>query len=177
MKAEGDLKGSRQQFEAALEIRQKMSDTASGYLVLSRVLLADEKLDDAREAVKRAAGLAVTSPDPAMKLPIAIQTTRVEAAAAEKARNHAGVASSIQKLRSVIASAQQLGYYEIESEARLRLAEEELNNDNHLRARSQLEVLEKETHKRGLELFSDKAQELLAVPPPSVSAKSSPGPP
>lgn len=219
LKAEGDLKGARQQYEAAMEIRQKMGetntiaesqvtladvaleeghadqaepllhaaiaefekeksdpDTASGYLVLSRALLAERKLDEAREAVKRAAELTLTSPDPAMKLPIAIQTARVERAAAEKPRNHAGVASSIQKLRSVIASAQKLGYYEIECEARLELAEAELKDDQ-VRARSQLEILEKETHKRGLEFLSHKAQGLAAVPQPSLSASSSPSPP
>jgi DNA-binding winged helix-turn-helix (wHTH) protein/tetratricopeptide (TPR) repeat protein len=219
LKAEGDLKGARQQYGAALEIRQKMGetstiaesqvtladlsleeghadqvepllraaiaefekeksdpDTASGYLVLSRALLAEGKLDEAREAVKRAAELTVTSPDPAMKLPIAIQTARVERGAALKARDHALVANSIQKLRSLIASAKKLGYYEIECEARLDVAEAELRIDP-ARARSQLEILEKETHTRGLEFLSHKAQGLIAVSQPSQSARSSPSPP
>jgi DNA-binding winged helix-turn-helix (wHTH) protein/tetratricopeptide (TPR) repeat protein len=219
LKAEGDLEGARQQYEAALEIRQKMGETstiaesqvtladlaieeghadqvepllraaiaefekeksdpdaASGYLVLSRALLAEGKLDEAREAVKRAAGLTVTNTDLAMKLPIAIQTARVEGGAVEKARDHARVASAIQKLRSAIVSAKKSGYYEIECEARLDVAEAELRIDP-ARARSQLEILEKETHERGLEFLSHKAQGLIAVPQPSVSARSSPSTP
>ena len=214
LKAEGDLKGARQQYEAALEIRQKMGematiaesqvsladlaleeghadqaepllraaiaefekeksdpDTASGYLVLSRALLAEGKLNEAREAVKRAADLTVTIPDPAMKLPIAIQSARVERAAAEKARDHAMAANSIQKLRSVIASAKKSGYYQIECEARLALGEAELRIDP-AGARSQLEILEKETRERGLKLFSQRAQGLVATEA-SLSARSS----
>lgn len=214
LKAEGDLRGARQQYEAALEIRQKMDemstiaesqesladlaleeghaeqaepllraaiaefekeksdpDTASGYFVLSRALLAEGKLDEAREAVKRAAELTVTSPDPSMKLPIAIQSARVAGAAATKGRDHAGLANSIQKLRSVIASARKLGYYEIECEARLALAEAELRIDP-ARGRSQLEILEKETRERGLKLISGRAQGMVG-PEASLSVRSS----
>jgi ATP/maltotriose-dependent transcriptional regulator MalT len=161
---------------AEFEKEKSDPDTASGYLVLSRALLAEGKLDEAREAVKRAAELTVTSPDPAMKLPIAIQTARVERGAALKARDHAMVSSSIQKLRSLIASAKKLGYYEMECEARLDVAEAELRIDP-ARARSQLEILEKETHTWGLEFLSHKAQGLIAVSQPSQSARSSPSPP
>ncbi len=215
LKAEGDLKGARQQYEAALEIRQKMGatstiaesqvtladlaleeghadqvepllraaiaefekeksdpDTAGGYLALSRAQLAEGKLDEAREAVKRATELTVTSPDPAMKLPIAIQTARVELAAGRKARDHATVATLIQKLRSVIVTAKRLGYYQTECEGRLDLAEAELRIDP-ARARSQLEILEKETHRRGLEFLSHKAQLLAARSKPLLSSRSS----
>jgi hypothetical protein len=79
-------------------------------------------------------------------------------------------------LRSVIASAKRLGYYQIECEARLALAEAELKV-NPAAGRSQLEILEKETHERGLEFFSHKAQLLASASQPSLSARSSPTPP
>jgi hypothetical protein len=54
------------------------------------------------------------------------------------------------------------GNFLIECEARLVLAEEELKADPAL-GRSQLEILEKETHERGLELLSHKAELLASV--------------
>ncbi len=215
LKAEGDLKGARQQYQTALEVRQKMGamstaaesqetladlaleeghpdqaepllrtaieefekeksdpDSASAYITLSRALLAQGKFDGARTAVERATKLTVTSPDPALKLPAAIQTARIEVATGQKASGHSALTAAIQRLRSVIASAKRLGYYQIECEARLVMGEAELTIDP-ATGRSQLEILERETREHGLELLSHKAQLLAAGSPPSLSSRSS----
>jgi ATP/maltotriose-dependent transcriptional regulator MalT len=159
---------------AIAEFEKEKSDpaTAASYAQLGQALLAQGKVDEARKAVEHATDLNRNSPDPALNLPIAIQFARVEAAAGQKATSHSGVAAAIQRLHSVIASARKLGYYEIECEARLALAEVEMKSDPTL-GRSQLETLAQETHERGLDLLSHKAQ-LLTATKPSWSARSSP---
>jgi len=214
LKAEGDLKGARQQYQAALDIRQKMGamstvaesqetladlaleeghpdqaepllraaieefekeksdpDSASAYMAMSRTLLAEGKLDEARLAMERATKLTVTSPDPALKLPAAIQSARIELAAGRKASGHSPLATVIQRLRSVIVTAKRLGYYQTECEARLAMGEAELAIDP-ATGRSELEILEHETHGHGLELLSHKAQLLAARSKPLLSSRS-----
>ena len=153
---------------AELEKEKADPDAASVYTVLSRALLMQGKLDEARKAVQRANEFSLTSPDPALKLPAAIQSARIDAARGQRGTGHAGPAA-VQRLRSVIASARKSGYYQIECDARLALAEAALETDP-ATARSQLEILEKETHERGLELFSRKAR-LAATSLPSMSAR------
>jgi DNA-binding winged helix-turn-helix (wHTH) protein/tetratricopeptide (TPR) repeat protein/TolB-like protein len=214
--AEGDFQGARQQYQAALDIRQnkgraldaaedQMSlsevsleeghpdqaesllrpaiaefekdkadpNAASAYTLLSRALLSEEKLDEARVTIQRAAKLSQGSPDPAVKLTIAVQAARVEAALSEKSNSHTALTGTIQKLHLVIDSARRLGYYKVECEARLALAEVKLKTDPDT-SRVQLEILEKETHNRGLELFAHRAGLLARTGQRSVSARSSP---
>jgi hypothetical protein len=138
-------------------------DTTNAYNLLSRILQAQGKLEDARKAIQHAAQLCRKSSDPALTLPIAIQTARLETAAADQdAAGHLALATARQQLRSTIATAKKLGYYQIECEARLALGEAELKA-NPTSGRSQLETLEKETHERGLELLSRKARLLVSA--------------
>jgi tetratricopeptide (TPR) repeat protein len=163
---------------AITEFENEKSDpaAAAAYAGLSQALLAQGKLDEARKAIQRANILTSSSPDPASKLPVAVQLARVEAAEGQKTTRSAGLAAAIPRLRSVVASARKLGYYQIECEARLALAEAEIKTDPTLSS-SQLEVLAHETHERGLDLLSHKAQLLAATNQPSWSARSSPTPP
>jgi DNA-binding winged helix-turn-helix (wHTH) protein/tetratricopeptide (TPR) repeat protein len=215
LKAEGDLAGARQDFEAARDTQQKAGDmglleesqaeiadvdleeghpaaaealvrpaitefeneksgpaTAAAYSELSQALLAQGKLDEARKAIQRATELNRDSFDPALRLPIAIQDARVEVATAQKGTEYASLASAIQRLHSVITSARTLGYYQLECEARLALAEAEMKTDPAL-SRSQMETLAQEAHERGLDLVSHKA-DLLTATKPAWSARSSP---
>ena len=151
---------------AIAEFEKEKSDpaTAASYAQVGQALLAQGKVDEARRAVEHAIDLNRNSPDPALNLPIAIQFARVEAAAGQKATSHSGVAAAIQRLHSVIASARKLGYYEIECEARLALAEVEMKTDPAL-SRSQSETLAQETHQRGMDLLSHKAHLLTLRPP------------
>lgn len=100
-------------------------ESAQGYTDLSRALLQEGKLEDARNALQHASENSRSSIDPAMKLPLAIQNARIEAAPHD-VRDHPDFATARQQLRSVITSARQLGYYQIECDARLALAEIEL---------------------------------------------------
>jgi hypothetical protein len=93
---------------------------------------------------------------------------RLENSRNEFERLHANGIAPRQQLRSAIATARRLGYYQIEYEARLALAVADLKTNPSL-GRSQLETLEKETHERGRELLSHKAELLVSVKQSSLS--------
>jgi len=151
---------------AEFETEKETPDATSAYTALSKALLAQGKLAEARQTIQRAIKVSRNSPEPVLTLPIAIQSARVETAVSGKdAAGRLALATSRQHLRSTIATAKQLGYYQIECEARLALGEMELKA-NLAGGRSQLETLEKETHERDLELLSRKAQLLASSDPP-----------
>lgn len=210
--AQGDLAGARQQYQEALETRQKLDernlvaesqvslaelsleeghpeqaetllrqattefekengtpDATSAYTLLSRTLLTEGKLEEARKAIQHAAELGRKSPDPALTLPLTIQNAQIELlAAATGTSGHLALATASQRLRLAIVTARKLGYYQIECEARLALGEAELKANPAL-GRSHLETLAKETHERGLELVSHKAELLASVKQSSPS--------
>jgi DNA-binding winged helix-turn-helix (wHTH) protein/tetratricopeptide (TPR) repeat protein len=148
---------------AEFEKEKETPDATSAYTLLSRTLLAQGKLVEARKAIQHAAELGRKTPDPALTLPLTIQDAQVEiAAAAPGTAGHLALATARQKLRPAMATARKLGYYQIECEARLALAVADLKA-NPARGRPQLEMLEKETHERGLELLSRKARLLVSA--------------
>ena len=202
-----DLHGARQQFEQALQTRQKAgepdliaesqaqladldldeghadhaesllrtaivqfekeksnSDTTNAYTDLSRAQLMEGKLQDARRAIVHAKEVAGSSPDPALKLPIAIQTARVEVAEAEfKARGRTTFAAARERLHSAEERAKRLGFYTLECQTRLALGELELKSNPAL-GRSELNVVATEARGKGLELLARQAEQALAAP-------------
>jgi hypothetical protein len=131
--------------------------------VLSHALLLQGKLPEARNAVQRATELSLTSSDPALKLPAAIQHARVEiASAAPGASTTSGpLAAARLELRTVVATARKLGYYQLECEARILLGELEVKI-NPVTGRSQLSTLASETRRRGLQLLARDAEQALS---------------
>lgn len=143
-------------------------DSASAYTLLSRVLQAEGKIEDARTAVEKAADLARSTPDPELQWPIVIQRARVETSAAQgtahNTKQRPALALAIQQLHGVIASAKKLGYYQLECEARLAMAEAEMKTDAGA-AKAHADVLTREAHQHGFELIARKAQELAGPAP------------
>lgn len=144
-------------------------DSSSAYTLLSRVLLAQGKLDEARTAANKGARLSLSSADPALRLPAEIQQARVELAVGDAS----GIVEARQTLHAVIATAAKLGYYSIECEARLVLGELELKPNPSVGHR-QLTALISETHDRGLELMSRQAKNAIAAS--GVVARNHPAP-
>jgi hypothetical protein len=116
-------------------------------------------LDGARNAAERAAELSLTSSDPALRLPAQIQQARVEMASSKDENTNS--ASSSRHLNSVIATAKRLGYYNLESEARLALGQLELRINSSL-GNKQLKALAAETRTRGYELVARHAEEAMS---------------
>lgn len=131
--------------------------SSSANALLSRVLLMEGNLDEARRAAQRALELSQTSADPALRLPAEIQQARIEMASTASASS----TGASQQLQAVISSAKRLGYYDIECEARLALGELEMKTNASL-AHRQLTALASEAHSRGLELLAHQAQGAIA---------------
>ncbi len=147
---------------AEFEKEKSDPDSTSAYTELSRALLMEDKLEDARKAIQHATELSRTSPDPALKLPIAIQTARVMLAAVRgNERGHPTLAAVRQQLHFTSDIAKRLGYYRAECESRLALGEVEVKANPDL-GRSELKRLAVEAHEHGMEQISRKATALAA---------------
>lgn len=144
---------------AEFEKEKSDPDSSSAYTLLSRALLMQGKLDEARASAQRGAELSLTSSDPALKLPAEIQQVRVEAASAETDRKR--LVAALRRLQSVIATANGLGYYNIECQARLALGELEPKVNSSL-GHKHLAALATETRSRGLELLARQAEGTMA---------------
>jgi eukaryotic-like serine/threonine-protein kinase len=142
---------------ALAEFEKEKSDpnSSSAYTLLSRTLLMQGEVEEARKAVERGANLSLTSSDPALKLPAQIQQARVEMAGAAVSKSSLAVAH--QRLRSIIATAMRLGYRNLEYEAQLTLGELELKTDSSL-AHKHLTIVASETRSLGLELLARRAE-------------------
>ena len=163
--------------EAIVEFEKENAtpDEISVYVELSRVLRTQEKLDEAAKTIAHADELSHGSPDPALKLPLAIEQARVRSAKAPSGapgRSERSVARH--QLHAVISRARKLGYYNLECEA--RLAEVELDRmEGASTVHSQAAALEVETQKNGFLLLSKKASLLASNGPLATSAPESAG--
>ncbi|MHB8524751.1 MAG: hypothetical protein ACYDD2_01150 [Candidatus Acidiferrales bacterium] len=129
---------------------------------LSRILLREGKLAAARQIISNALALSAATSDPALKLPVAIQDARIEAAElASRTKFKPDLSDPRRKLLNVLSTARQLGYYGIECDARLALGELDLRLDPPA-ARAHLSALARESRAHGLNLISHKAAILQA---------------
>lgn len=149
--AENLLRQAIAQFEKA----HSEPDLVGAYVLLSQALLKQDRLEEARTAVAHAIDLNRNSANPALKLPSEIQQARVEAATAASDKKR--LESAQRHLESVIATANRLGYYRLECEARLALGEIELKTISSL-AQKHLKALASDTRNRGFELLARQAE-------------------
>ena len=148
---------------AEFEKEKSDPDSTTAYTELSRALLMEDKLQDARNTIQHAAELGRTSPDPALKLPIAIQTARVMLAAVrENEHGHPTLAAVRQQLHTASETAKGLGYYREECESRLVLGEMEGKANPDL-GRAQMTKLADEAHQHGMEQIARKATGLAGT--------------
>ena len=154
--AEKDLRQSLAEFQSENAVLDEIrADTD-----LSRALLEESKVPEARgiisDALKRVAG----SDDPSLKLPVAIIDARIQtaeiAARAQNAKSHPDFSAPLRKLNSAISEAHRLGYFGQECEARLALSEIE-RRENPSAARAHLAELARAAHQHGMELVARKA--------------------
>jgi tetratricopeptide (TPR) repeat protein len=160
VEAETDLRGALVEFEKEKDV----GNAVAADVDLTRALLMQGKVEEARKTILLARDLSVTNPDPAVKLPVAIQEARTEFAMTDTAAEPPRPAADARgQLQSVIATAHRRGYVTFECEARLALGELEMQTHPGL-GRSTVEALEKEMHERGYERISWEAARLLAPP-------------
>jgi hypothetical protein len=123
-------------------------------------LLKQGKLADARTTISDAVALSRTSADPSLTLPASIQNARVEVAELEsKPFSKPDLSKPRRKLEEASLTAQRLGYYGIECDARLALGELEMRLTP-AAGRAHLRALANQAHQRGLDLVARQAGEL-----------------
>ena len=146
---------------AIAEFEKENSDPAlaSGFTILSHALLMQNKVEEAKTAIDAAIKYSQTSSDPSLKFSSIIQRARVEAAGSHREADTSG---ALQDLRSTIAAVKKLGYYNLETEARLALGELQVKS-NSSAARYILTELATEAQGRGFGLIARRAQEALAA--------------
>lgn len=121
--------------------------------------------------VKRGYTLSISSPDPALRLPAAIQSARVEVAAAfARARDGKAAMPALQKLKVVAITAKRLGYFDLECEARLALGEASMAM-NAPAGRTELSTLADEARGKGYMLVAQKAELLGKVSVEQVASR------
>ena len=118
--------------------------------LLSRSLLQQGKLEDARKAIARALILSKKSSDVTVRLPLAIQNAYAQAAA-----NNLPEAERF--ARNVLVEANKLGFVRIELEASLAIGEIQLQGRNPTLGRKRLEETEITARSKGFELIARKA--------------------
>jgi hypothetical protein len=137
-------------------------DEIGAWASLSRDLLAQGKVAEAREALSRGLKLADLRDFPLLALPMEVLEARISAAEARPgAMGKAGLTAAAHKLHAVSQRAAQLGLYRIQREAQLALGEVELRL-NAGAARVQLARLAVEARGRGFELLARQAEQKVA---------------
>lgn len=157
---------------ARFEEEKSDPSASAAYTDLSRALLMEGRTDEAHKAVERAMELSMTSSDPALKLPAAIQKARVEMASAGQSGNST-LAGIRMQLNAAVGTTRKLGYYDLECEARIALGALEVKV-NPASARMQLTALASETRSHGLELLARQAEQAITVAGTSISAANQP---
>ncbi len=162
---EGKLPEAEQAFRKSLaEFRAENAvlDEIQAQTDLSRTLLREGKVADARQAISDAMTLSASSRDPSLKLPVAIMDARIQAAelsAQANKKSKPNFSLPRRKLLNALATAHRLGYYSIECDARLAIAELDLKQ-NSPSARAHVMQLAREAREHGLNLVSRKAAAL-----------------
>jgi hypothetical protein len=116
------------------------------------------RTDEARTTIDQALKLSNTNSDPALSLAASIQNARVDSASAA---GKTGMVSAQQKLRGVSADARKIGYFNLECEARLVMAEL-LMRTNTASATAQLSTLAADARSHGFTHIVRRAERILA---------------
>jgi DNA-binding winged helix-turn-helix (wHTH) protein/tetratricopeptide (TPR) repeat protein len=170
--AEGHAGGAEplvRQAIAEFEKEQSTSDTISGYTSLSRVLLAQAKVPEAREAITHAYRLASLNEFPVLSLPLEILQVRATTAAKPGIAGNNDLAAAGRDIRAVIQQLHRLGLYITECEARLALGELKMRL-NPASGHAQLAALATETRSRGLELLARQVEQAISTADSVVAA-------
>ncbi|HVO60996.1 MAG TPA: serine/threonine-protein kinase [Terriglobales bacterium] len=147
VEAEGLVRSAAEEFER----EQSVANGCSSYALLSRVLLAQGKLKEAKTATDSALTLCQRGQARWARF----QAELASAAVAFKAGDTAKTLTMLGKLH---AEALQTGYATYEFESRLFIGEIELNSGKVASGRSRLEVLEKDAQSKGFSLIAHKAR-------------------
>ena len=131
-------------------------DEALAWNLLARILLVENNAFAAHDAVQHARSLAARSQDPYVRWRTAIVAARIETAGQNLAHSTAADAAR-KELTTIVAKSRELGYFGIELDARLALAEIEMKAGQTAAGRAHLTAIEAEAKPKGYLLIAHKA--------------------
>jgi serine/threonine protein kinase/tetratricopeptide (TPR) repeat protein len=125
--------------------------------MLSRALLQQGKLDDARSAIAEAVRLSEKSQDVMVRIPVVLDRAYVMAAG----KNLVTAETTAQE---TLTRARNLGLFRLQLEASLALGQIQMTGPNSAAGRARLHALEKSARAKGFELIARKAANVHGVP-------------
>jgi tetratricopeptide (TPR) repeat protein len=144
--AETRARAAIQEFRAEKEADNEIQSEA----LLSRVLLQEERIEDAQQAMARALTLSNKSSDVTVHLPLMIQNAYMRAAVKD-------VPEAERLAHNAMEEANKLGFVRFELEASLAAGEIQLHGNNPTLGRKRLEETGKTARSKGFELIAQKA--------------------
>ena len=118
--------------------------------ILSRALLQQGKVDDARSAITEAVRLSEKSQDVTVRIPVILDQAYVTAAGKNLGKAEITAQKALTRARS-------LGLFRLQLEASLALGQIEMTEPNPAAGRARLHALEKSARAKGFELIARKA--------------------
>jgi len=129
----------------------------SAQSMLSRALLQQGKVDEARAAIAEAVRLSEKSQDVTVRIPVILDHAYVMAAA----KNLRGAETTAQ---DALTRARNLGLFRLQLEAALALSQIQMTGPNRAAGRARLQALEKSARAKGFDLIARKAADSQGIP-------------
>ena len=145
----------RQVIEVFQQQRSRDNETQA-WCILARALLAEGKLADATAAMQHARSLAAKSQNPEVRWQTAVAAAHLETAGKDAAHSTAGIATRTE-LAVIITKSRELGFEGTQLDARLALAEIEMQSGQALMGREHLVAIEADAKAKGYNLIARKA--------------------
>ena len=137
---------------------KNVDDEVKAQTLLAHLLSSTGKSADALTSIQRTDSI-LSKADPSYRLAAAVEAARVRRTLAGDATSEKRAART---LKSAILQANRYGFVGIELEARLALAEAELNSLGESGPRNRLEALEQDAQRRGFAIIASKAAALMS---------------
>ena len=132
---------------------KRHDDEARGQAVLARVLLAEGKAAEAKTVMHRAEALASKSQNVEIRWRVAVAAART----AGVGENHSATLLTQRRLATIIDEAERRGFFGVELDARLALAEIEMKTGQTFVARTHLAAIETDAKAKGYDLVARRA--------------------
>ncbi|WP_348263418.1 tetratricopeptide repeat protein [Telmatobacter sp. DSM 110680] len=159
---------------AVFEKDKNAGEELSGYLALGQALLAQGKINESKTLIQRAKKLTDLHEFPVLGMPLELLALRIDSAEASAAPHRSEGLLVVQRdLKSLIQRAHRIGFYTLECEARLALADVESKLSPSVGS-AHLVALSQQARDRGFVLYADQAASLNSHPPEAEAMNKPP---
>ena len=159
---------------AVFEKDKNAGEELGGYLALGQALLAQGKISESKVLIQRAKKLTDLHEFPVFGMPLELLAMRIDGAEASAALHRSEGLLSVQRdLKSLIQRAHRIGFYTLECEARLALADIE-SKVSPATGSAHLAALSQQARDRGFGLYADEARSLNSHAPEAEAMNKPP---